>query len=183
MSGFGGMSMLISIIVAVGPNRVIGAGGRLPWHKPSDLKRFKALTTGHVMVMGRKTFDSIGGKPLINRKNFVISRNPHPPAVPGVSWFLNLESAIHKAEQEGETELFVAGGSQIYAQALPIANRLYLTLVHLDTPVAGDAYFPDWAAETGRWMQRKHETLDDGTTFVIYESREDASRQSSGSSA
>jgi len=164
--------MYISLIVAMTPDRLIGNKGRLPWHKPGDLKRFKALTTGHVVVMGRKTFDSIGGKPLPNRGNFVISRNPHPPAIPGVAWFLNLEGAIHKARQAGETELFVAGGSQIYQQALPLAHRLYLTLVHLEAPSVGDAYFPDWTVETGRWIERAHETHDDATTFILYESTE-----------
>src|ERR1035437_9607324 len=102
--------MLISIIVAMTPERLIGAAGRLPWYLPDDLKRFRKLTTGHCIVMGRKTFSSIG-RPLPKRRNLVISRNPDPPKVEGVEWFASLDEAIKTAREAGETELFIAGGS------------------------------------------------------------------------
>lgn len=121
-------------------NRVIGRGGTLPWHLPADMKRFKSLTTGHVIVMGRKTFESIG-RPLPNRRHVVLTRNRrYQPE--GASVVTSLSEALRLAE--GEQEIFVVGGAEIYRLALPHADRLHLTIVHAD--VVGDACFPkiDW---------------------------------------
>ncbi|MCP4661456.1 MAG: dihydrofolate reductase [bacterium] len=141
--------MKISLIAAMAENRVIGRGNELPWHLPADLKRFKALTTGHVIVMGRKTFESIG-KPLPNRHSVVITRNPEYRA-PGVSVVRNLEGALEKAA--GDDEVFVIGGATIFAQALPRADRLYLTLVHAEPP--GDVKFPHLPAD--EWLLSEDE--------------------------
>ena len=123
---------MISIIVAVARNGVIGGGNTLLWHISEDLKRFKALTTGHPVVMGRKTFESLG-RPLPNRTNVVVTRQHIE--IPG-----SLEEAL--ALFPAQEEVFVTGGGQIYAQALPLADRIYLTTVMRD--YEGDTRFPDW---------------------------------------
>lgn len=118
-------------------NRVIGAGHRIPWHLPADFRWFKQMTTGHVLVMGRKTFESIG-KPLPDRETIVLSRAGfRHPGVRVVSALSQLDPA--SAEFAGR-ELFICGGAQIYAQALPRCSDLYLTLVK--RTVEGDAFFP-----------------------------------------
>ena len=157
--------MQISMIVAMTPERLIGAAGRLPWYLPDDLKRFRALTTGHCIVMGRKTFSSIG-RALPKRRNLVISRNPDPPKVEGVEWFASLDDAIKVARDAGETELFVAGGSEIYAAAFPQANRLYITFVHRDFPFQGDTFFPAW--DQTAWHAVSQELKGD-CEYVVYE--------------
>jgi dihydrofolate reductase len=121
-------------IAAMSLNRVIGAGNKIPWHLPEDFKWFKQLTTGHVIVMGRKTFESIG-KPLPNRETIVLSRSQF--SYPGVRTISEL-SAIDLA---GESrEVFICGGAQVYAQALPLCSDLYLTFVKRE--VEGDTFFP-----------------------------------------
>lgn len=127
----------ISIIAAVGKNLAIGKDGKLLWRISDDLKRFKQLTAGHAIIMGRKTFESIG-RALPNRTNIVITRNPDFKA-DGVLIAGSLEEAIQKA---GDGEIFIIGGGEIYSQALPIADKLYLTLV--ESGVDGDTFFPDW---------------------------------------
>lgn len=121
-------------IAAMSLNRVIGAGNQIPWHLPEDFKWFKQLTTGHVIVMGRKTFESIG-RPLPNRETIVLSRSGF--AHPGVKTIRTLEEL--SALNDGR-EVFICGGAQIYAQALPLCSDLYLTLVKRE--VTGDAFFP-----------------------------------------
>ena len=115
-------------------NRVIGAGNKIPWHLPEDFKWFKQLTTGNVVVMGRKTFESIG-KPLPNRETIILSRWQF--AYPGVRTVSDLSQidVVHEAR-----EVFICGGAQVYAQALPLCSDLYLTLVKRE--VEGDAFFP-----------------------------------------
>lgn len=157
--------MLISIIVAMTPERLIGAAGRLPWYLPEDLKRFRARTMGHAIIMGRKTFSSIG-RALVGRRNLVISRNPNPPHIDGIEWFHSLDDALAFAESSGETECFVAGGTEIYASALPRAQRLYITFVQRDFPFQGDTYFPVW--DQTQWTVTRHELLKD-LEFVTYE--------------
>jgi len=121
-------------IAAMSLNRVIGAGNKIPWHLPEDFKWFKQLTTGNVIVMGRKTFESIG-KPLPNRETIVLSRSQFSyPGVRTVSDLKQIDLA-HEAR-----EVFICGGGQIYAQALPLCSDLYLTLVKRE--VDGDAFFP-----------------------------------------
>src|ERR1035437_3292089 len=121
-------------IAAMSLNRVIGAGNKIPWHLPEDFKWFKQTTTGHVIVMGRKTFESIG-KPLPNRETIVLSRSQFQ--FPGVKTIRGLEELQSLA---GDRQVFICGGAQIYAQALPLCSDLYLTLVERE--VEGDAFFP-----------------------------------------
>lgn len=129
--------MRISAIAAMASNRVIGKDNRLPWHLPADLRRFKSLTMGHWLVMGRKTHESIG-RPLPGRTTVVVTRQEgYSPA--GVRVARSLEEALALAQ--AEDEIFIAGGGEIFRQALPITDRLYLTI--LEEPFAGDAYFPE----------------------------------------
>ncbi|HSQ73996.1 MAG TPA: dihydrofolate reductase [Bacteroidota bacterium] len=127
--------MKLAIIAAIARNRAIGAGGTLPWHLSDDLKRFKRLTTGHAVLMGRKTFVSLG-RPLPNRRNVVLSRSP----VPGVETYPSVSAALNAlAEEEW---VFVIGGGDVYRQLLDRADRLYLTRV--DRDVEADTYFPEY---------------------------------------
>jgi dihydrofolate reductase len=121
-------------IAAMSENRVIGAGGKIPWHLPEDFKWFKKMTTGQVIVMGRKTFESIG-KPLPNRTTLVLSRSQF--SHPGVHTVSGLNQ-IHLANET--RDVFICGGAQVYAQALPLCSDLFLTLVK--RIVEGDAFFP-----------------------------------------
>lgn len=121
-------------IAAMSLNRVIGAGGKIPWHLPEDFKWFKRMTTGHVIVMGRKTFETIG-KPLPNRETIVLSRSGF--AHPGVQTIQSLEELATLA---ADRQVFICGGAQICQQALPLCSDLYLTLVK--RCVEGDAFFP-----------------------------------------
>lgn len=131
--------MRISLIVAIADNGVIGRDNDLPWHLSADLRRFKRLTMGHHLVMGRRTFDSIG-RPLPGRQMIVISRS-QPELPDGVDLAPSLDAALAHAREAGDTEVFIAGGAQIYRSALPLAERLYLTRVHRDFP--GDVVFPE----------------------------------------
>ena len=131
--------MKLSIIAAIASNGVIGRGNDLPWHLSEDLKRFKRLTMGHHLIMGRKTFESIG-RPLPGRSMIVISRRKRP-LPEGVQLADSLEAAVGMASDQGEDEAFVAGGAEIYALALPKADRLYLT--RIEAAFDGDTYFPD----------------------------------------
>ncbi len=126
--------MKFKAIAAMSLNRVIGAGNQIPWHLPEDFKWFKQTTTGHVLVMGRKTFESIG-RPLPNRTTFVLSRSAW--SHPGVETIRSLEEIPARA---GDRQVFICGGAQVYAQALPLCDELWLTLVK--RTVEGDAFFP-----------------------------------------
>lgn len=135
--------MIISMIVAVASNGVIGCKNRLIWHISEDLKRFKRLTTAHPIVMGRKTFESLG-RPLPGRLNVVITRNPNFTAPEGVVIAGSLEAAIAHVKaisDEQVDELFIIGGGEIYRQAMPLADRLYIT--HIEATPEGDTLFPD----------------------------------------
>jgi dihydrofolate reductase len=140
---------MISIVVALGNgrlhNRVLGKDNKLLWHIPDDLKRFKQLSLGHPVVMGRKTFESILaslGKPLPGRTNIVVTRDAswqHEGAITATS----IEDAIEKAKQSpGREEIIIGGGGEIYRQALPFTDRLYLTLIEDDKE--GDSFFPEY---------------------------------------
>ena len=136
--------MIISMVAAMAANRVIGKDNQMPWHLPADLKHFKAVTLGKPVVMGRKTFDSIG-RVLPGRRNIVISRSK--PADPrGAEWVTSLQQALDLLQQQAE--VMIIGGAEIYRQCLPLAQRLYLTEIALET--SGDAYFPDYQA-AGTW--------------------------------
>lgn len=134
--------MRLSLIVAYSPARVIGNQGELPWRLSSDLQRFKRLTMGHHLIMGRTTYESIG-RPLPGRTSLVLSRNEDlsigHDAVKVVG---SLEQAQQVAADAGDTEAFVIGGGQIYELALPHVDRMYVTHVYAD--VTGDAHFPEW---------------------------------------
>jgi dihydrofolate reductase len=124
----------LKAIAAMSLNRVIGAGNQIPWHLPEDFKWFKQMTTGHVVVMGRKTFESIG-QPLPGRETMVLSRLQF--SHPGVKTIRNLDELSALA---GAREIFICGGAQVYAQTLPLCSDLYLTLVKRE--IEGDAFFP-----------------------------------------
>ncbi|MEM7228954.1 MAG: dihydrofolate reductase [Planctomycetota bacterium] len=133
--------MIIALIVAASENNVIGRAGDLPWHLPDDLKRFKAATSGHVIIMGRKTFASVG-KPLPNRTNIVITRNTTFTA-DDVLVCHSLDDALNAAREhtaDDNDEVFIVGGEALYREALPRAQRMYLTRVH--AIVEGDTHFP-----------------------------------------
>lgn len=115
-------------------NRVIGNGNKIPWHLPEDFKWFKQVTTGHILVMGRKTYESIG-RPLPNRTTLVLTRGPF--SAPGVQTIRDLREIDPNRETR---EVFICGGAQVYEQALPLCSDLYLTLVKREVP--GDAFFP-----------------------------------------
>ena len=146
-------------------NRVIGRDNQLPWRLPEDLKRFKALTMGHPIVMGRKTFESIG-KALPGRLNLVVTRGPWsgPAGADGPFPCGSLDAAIERARATGTAEAFVIGGGQIYELALPLADRLYLTLV--DGEHEGDAFFPKWDEAAFSEVERQQ---GQGCTFVTLE--------------
>jgi dihydrofolate reductase len=131
--------MRISIIAAIATNGVIGRDGKLPWHLSDDLKRFKRLTMGHTIIMGRKTWESIG-RPLPGRKSVVVTRHADYAVPEGVHTARNLDEALGIAQSAGDDEAFIVGGSELYRWALPRADRFYFTEVAAD--VEGDAYFP-----------------------------------------
>ena len=132
--------MIISIIAAVSENGAIGRDGKVPWKLPADLKLFKRLTMGHHLIVGRKTWESIG-KSLPGRTMIVLSKQPGYEAE-GCLTAASLPEAIEMARVEGEDEVFIGGGAVIYEQALPLADRMYLSLVHAN--VRGDAFFPEY---------------------------------------
>ncbi len=127
-----------SLIVACSSNNVIGKENDLPWHLPEDLKHFKKLTTGHHIIMGRKTFESIG-KPLRNRTSVVLSRNDMYFPKGAIS-AISIEEALTFAEQNLEEEAFIIGGGQIYQQAIDLVDTLYVTRIHKE--IEGDTFFP-----------------------------------------
>ncbi|HUX89065.1 MAG TPA: dihydrofolate reductase [Gallionellaceae bacterium] len=149
------MQTRLSIIVAMARNRTIGINNTLPWRCPEDLKHFKTLTMGHHMIMGRKTFDSIG-KPLPGRTTVVVTRNPELK-IEGCIVTHSLDEAI--AACAGDDEIFVVGGAELYAQALPLADRLYLTEVQQD--VDGDAHFP--LLDLKQWQETAREARQQDT--------------------
>ena len=158
---------MISLIAAAARNNVIGKGNALPWDLPADLKHFRETTAGHTVIMGRKTFESIG-RPLPKRRNVVITRPPdyNPEGVEVVS---SLETAITMIP-DGE-EAFVIGGGEIFRQALPLADRVYLTRVEVD--VTGDAYFPALDPKEWRETARREGKVDAKNalphTFLVFE--------------
>jgi len=131
----------VAIIVAMAKNRVIGSSGQLPWHLPSDLHRFKQLTMGHTLLMGRCTFESVGTA-LPGRQTIVLSRDPEYQT-DGCIIATDIEAALQLVSPT--EELFICGGADIYRQTLPLAEKIYLT--ELDVEIAGDRYFPQISAE------------------------------------
>jgi len=134
--------MKITLIAAIAEDGTIGNAGKIPWHISDDLKRFKRLTLGHPVIMGRKTFESIG-KPLPNRTTIVLTRSPNP--IPGVRTISDLSQLSVTAPAPGGQEIFICGGAQVYQLALPLCSDLYLTLVQ--RVVEGDTLFPPFEAD------------------------------------
>ena len=151
--------MTLHIIAALADNGVIGDAGKIPWHLSEDLKRFKRLTLGHPVIMGRKTYASLG-KPLPGRRNLVLTRGP---AIPGVECFASLAAALAACHDEA---VFIIGGAEIYRQALPLAQVLLLTHVHQS--VTGDTKFPEF--DQRRWQEVAREDHP-GYAFVEYRLR------------
>lgn len=149
----------ISLVVAVSENGGIGKDNQLLWHLPNDLKFFKKVTSGHTVIMGRKTFESIG-RPLPNRRNIVITRQKALNAT-GIETATSITDAINLAKDE--EELFIIGGAEIYKQTLPLADRIYLTKVwvHLDA----DAFFQTLNPEQWRVVEREDHTADEKHAF------------------
>ena len=145
--------MLVSLIAAVARNRVIGVGNRLPWHLPADLRRFRALTWGKPVVMGRLTHESIG-RALPGRRNIVITRAG--TVMRGCERAGSLEDALALAAAAPET--VVIGGARCYREALPLSRRMYLT--RIDAEFAGDAWFPEW--DPDEWAERERERIAPG---------------------
>lgn len=139
---------MITIIAAVAANRAIGHDNKLLYWLPNDLKRFKALTTGHTIVMGRRTFESLPKGALPNRRNVVLSRTASEFA--GCDTFASLDEALaHCGKDE---DVYIIGGASVYSQAMALADRLCLTEIH-DTPAQADAFFPDYGEWTETWRE------------------------------
>ena len=142
--------MRLSAIVAMASNRVIGANNALPWRLPDDLKRFKQLTMGHTLVLGRKTYESIG-RPLPGRTMVVVTRQKDY-APEGVKVVHSVDEALALAK--GDSEVFIAGGAELYAQTMDRVERLYLTRIEREFP--GDTYFPEVDLSTWRLIEGEH---------------------------
>ena len=157
----------LSLIAALAQNRVIGIENRLPWKLPEDLAHFKALTLGHPILMGRKTFESLG-RPLPGRRNIVITRNADYRS-PGCEIAMSVPAAIDLCEQA--EEVFFIGGAELYKQVLLLVDRLYLTEVQIDAQ--GDAWFPEFDRTVFAEMSREHNLGEKGDPlrfdFVVYE--------------
>lgn len=136
---------MLSLIAVIGKNRELGKNNKLLWHLPGDLKRFRQITSGHPVIMGRKTFESLPGV-LPNRTNIVISSQPSIPGIgPGIKLVRSLDEAIQVARTSpGAEEMFIIGGGSVYAKAIDQADRLYLTVVDKESPDA-DTFFPDYS--------------------------------------
>lgn len=167
---------VLSAIVAMDENRVIGLDNKMPWHLPADLKHFKTVTAGHPVLMGRKTFHSIG-KPLPNRTNIILTRDPQFSAQDCLV-VSQIEVALSMANELDQNEVFVIGGAEVYRQLLPRVQRLYLTIVHHQ--FHGDTFFPEWKAEEWREISREKHAADDNNrydyTFLILERLSDKAR-------
>jgi dihydrofolate reductase len=154
----------VVIVAAVARGGVIGRDGAVPWHLPEDMARFRALTTGHPLVMGRKTWDSLPERfrPLPGRRNVVLTRTREWHAE-GVDSAESLDAALRLLE--GARQVFVIGGAELYAAALPLADELELTEVDLE--VEGDTLFPEWDRAAFEEVERESHVSEDGTQFAF----------------
>lgn len=163
--------MRISFIVAKSLNNVIGVNNTLPWHLKDDLQNFKKLTMGHHMLMGRKTYDSIG-KALPGRMSLVVSSEPKANQ-DSVFWFSSIFRAIKQAERNGETELFIIGGEKIFKYALSLVDRIYLTEVNAE--IKGDVFFPQLSLKNWKKISEqqfpKNADNDYAFTFQVLDRR------------
>jgi dihydrofolate reductase len=151
----------ISLLAAVADNGVIGRAGDLPWHLPADLKHFKRLTTDHTIIMGRRTYESIG-QPLPRRRSIVVTRQTDYPAE-GIEVASSFKAAL--ALVHGEGEVFVIGGRSIYEAALPYADRLYMTWVH--GQIEGDVHFPPFDVEQWRVLEQSDHPSDEKHAYAM----------------
>lgn len=157
---------MISIIVAIAENNAIGYKNKLIYWLPNDLKRFKGLTTGNTIIMGRKTFESLPKGALPNRRNIVISRTSKEDAFPGAECYPTLEAALEAAKSGYtyndclSTEVYIIGGASVYEQAMKFADRLCLTYI-FDTPEEADTYFPTWNEEEWEETFREEHEIDE----------------------
>ncbi len=160
--------MKLSLICAVAENGAIGLRGDLLYHLSADLKHFKALTTGHTVLMGRKTFESLPKGALPNRRNLVVSRQADYTA-PGIEVFDSIEAAL--AACGAEEQVFAMGGESVYAAALPLAEALFLTHIHA-TPEEADTFFPEWDASQWQLVESESHEADERNaqpfTFAHY---------------
>lgn len=152
---------LVTLVAAIAENSVIGNGNRMPWHLPADLKRFKALTMGKPILMGRKTFESIG-KPLPGRRNLVLTRSADF-AEPGAETVGSVEQALDTTADV--PELMVIGGAEVYRLFLPHARRMYITRVH--APIAGDTRFPNCDWNEWRKVDRSTHPVDEKNAYAM----------------
>lgn len=159
--------MILSTVIAFGENRGLGFGNKLPWHLPDDLKRFKEITRGHSVIMGRKTYESIG-RLLPERKNIIITRDKNYK-VEGAVIVSSIEEAIQECKEEKEA--FVIGGGEILKIALPYLNKMYLT--HVDAVVTADSFFPEFEPTEWKIIREEFHPKDEkhayDFTFKIYE--------------
>ncbi len=160
---------MISIIAAIGNNSVIGNKNSLPWHLPADLKYFKEMTMGKTIVMGLKTFESVGGKPLPGRKTIILNNDDNYNVPEGCIVAGSIEELLKITYNDNE--IMVCGGASVYRQFLAIADRLYLTFIHHD--FEGDAYFPEFDINQWKEIKRIDNKADDKNpynySFVIFE--------------
>ncbi len=152
---------MLKILVAFDENRVIGKNNALIWHLPADLKRFKALTTGHVIIMGRKTFESIG-RPLPNRTTVVISRQ-QDLKIEGVILAHSVEEAILKAKSISRGDIFIVGGAEIYQLSLPLADQILVTQLH--DIFEGDAFFPEISSDMWEIAEQERGITDEQNAY------------------
>ena len=155
-----GGPMRVSMIAALAKNRVIGNKNDLPWYLPADMRHFMNTTMGKPIVMGRKTFQSLGGKPLTGRSNIILSRDPKLKPF-GCSVFATPEAVLEAYKTE--TELMIIGGAAVYGVFLPRADRLYLTLI--DSEIAGDSYFPEYQQLNWRETERRQHDRDEKNKY------------------
>lgn len=152
--------MMVAIVAAMDRRRLIGAGNRLPWHLPADLRHFKALTLGKPIIMGRRTWDSLG-RPLPGRQNVVITRNRAFPGV-GCTVVHDLDESLEVSA--GHPEVMIISGATLYREALPLARRMYLTLI--DADYEGDTWFPEYPAE--EWAEVSGQAFPAGPETPAY---------------
>lgn len=153
----------IAMIAALDKNRVIGSDNAMPWHLPDDLKFFKDNTLKKTVVMGRKTFESIGARPLPNRRNLVITRNTDFQA-PGIEVFTSIDAALQSCVTDTD-EVIIMGGGQLYQQMMPYAHKLYLTLVEAE--VSGDTVFPEWSLGDWQITSEYHHPQDEKHAYAF----------------
>jgi dihydrofolate reductase len=146
--------MTVSIVVAISQNHAIGKDNKLLWHLPKDLKHFKEITTGGTVIMGRKTYDSVG-RPLPNRRNIIVTRQQ--VEITGCEVVNSVEAALDLCRDEAE--VFIVGGAEIYKLAMPLTDRIYLTIVHAD--FEADTYFPEIKADTWKETARQDHEADE----------------------